>query len=71
MGVSCALRMKQLFINKCRFSCMRIPPILAVMKILHIQILRLQPSMIFTSTISPTKNINIPFVPIKKGEEKV
>ena len=62
-------RIKQVVMDRCIFSCMRSPPILTVMKILHIQILRLQSSMILASTTSSTKDINIPSFPTRKEEK--
>ena len=52
--------------NRWRFPCMRSPQNLVVTKILHVQILGLQLSMIFASTTSPTKNINIPSFPTRE-----
>jgi len=70
MRVDYTPRIKQVIMNRCRFSCMRFPPILVVTKILQIQNLRLQSSMIFALTTSPTKNINILSFPTRREEKK-
>ena len=69
--VGYAPRIKQMIMNICRFYCIRSPSILAVTKILHIQILRLQLSMIFASITLHTKDINIPSFPTRKKKSVI